>query len=193
MKEIIVITLTAMLSDNIVLTRFLGVCPFLNISKKPKNALYLGLVTAVFITLVSAATYPIYTYILLPLNLRYLQTLVLVLIISLFAMLGELILHKFSPKSPLKKFLPMMTVNTAVLGVTLPGFTKDLTFLQAIFSALGSGLGYILAVVIFSGVRTKLESCDVPKAFKGLPITLIAAAIVALSFFGFSGIADNLF
>lgn len=193
MKEIIVIMVTAVLTDNAVLTRFLGVDSFLNVSKKPKNALYSGLVTAFFITLVTAVSYTIYTYVLSPLNMQYLQTLTFVLIISLLVMLCELLIHKIFPKSPFRKFLPMMTVNTAVLGVTLLNFTKDLTFLQAIFSALGAGLGYLLATVIFSGVRTKLESCDVPKAFKGLPITLIAAAIVAMSFFGFVGIADNLF
>lgn len=193
MKEIIVITVTAALSDNAVLARFFGAEQFLNVSKKPKNALFLGLISAFFMTIVTALSYPIYTYLLSPLNMQYLQTLTFVMIISLLVIAFELILRNFFKKSPLRKFMPMMTANTAILGVTLLSFSKDLTYLQAIFSALGSGVGYLLALLIFSSVRIRLESCDVPKAFKGLPITLIAAAIVAMSFFGFAGIADNLF
>ncbi len=189
MSDFFVILLSAMLIDNFVLSKFMGICPFLGVSKKINSALGMGV--AVIFVMVSATlvTYPVYVFLLEPLGLDYLKTLAFILIIALFVQLVEIALKKLVP--PLYKalgvFLPLITTNCAVLGVTLININNELSFGGAITNALGAGLGFTLALLLFSGVRTRIEHSDVPEMFKGVPITLIAAAIVSLSFMGFKG------
>ena len=149
----------------------------------------------IFVMVLSTAvTYPIYAYILLPNGMDYLQTLIFILVIAGLVQFIEIVLKKYIPSlyNALGIYLPLITTNCAVLGVTLLHFTKGYTYPQALVNALGSGIGFMLAMVLFAGVRQRLESCDVPKFLQGLPITLIAASIVSLSFTGFAGIADAL-
>ena len=143
----------------------------------------------------TAATWPIQYYILEPLKLGYMQTIVFILVIAALVQLVEMILKKYIPglHASLGVYLPLITTNCAVLGVTINNITDGYNFIESMVSSLGCGLGFLLAMVLFSGVRMRTENCDAPKSMKGLPITLIAAAIVSLSFFGFSGVIDNLF
>lgn len=191
-KAIIPVLLAGILTDNMVLSKFLGICPFLGVSKKTDTALSMSVAVIFVMVLATCATYPIYAYILEPNGLQYLQTIVFILIIAALVQLVEIVLKKFLP--PIYKalgiYLPLITTNCAVLGITMLNFTNEAItgFGLAVVNALGAGLGFMLAMVLFSGVRTRLESCDIPESLKGLPITLIAAAIVSLSFLGFSGI-----
>lgn len=195
MKSLIVILVAAILSENFVLSKFLGICPFLGVSKKLNTALGMSAAVTFVMVLATAVTYPIYAWLLVPAGLDYLQTIVFILVIAALVQIVESVLHKFMPPlyNALGIYLPLITTNCAVLGVTILNFTKELNFGEAIVNSLGAGLGFMLAMVLFAGVRSRLESCDIPKALQGLPITLIAASLVALSFLGFSGIADNLF
>jgi len=168
----------------------MGICPFLGVSKKINSAVGMGI--AVIFVMVSATlvTFPVYTFILARFGLEYLRTVAFILIIALFVQLVEIILKKTMP--PLYKalgvFLPLITTNCAVLGVTLINIDNEMTFGGAMTNALGAGIGFTLALILFSGVRNRMEHCDVPETFKGVPITLVAAAIVSLSFMGFTGI-----
>ncbi len=189
MKEFFTIFISAMLIDNLVLSKFMGICPFLGVSKKVNSAFGMGI--AVIFVMVSATivTYPIYTFLLKPFGLEYLRTVAFILIIALFVQIVEIILKKTIP--PLYKslgvFLPLITTNCAVLGVTLLNIDNELNFINSLSNAIGGGLGFTLALLLFSGVRMKLETCDIPDAFKGVPITFVSASIVALSFMGFAG------
>jgi electron transport complex protein RnfA len=189
MKEFFVILLSAVLIDNFVLSKFMGICPFLGVSKKMNSAFGMGI--AVIFVMVSAtlATHPIYTFILLPRGLEYLDTIAFILIIALFVQIVEIFLKKMVP--PLYKalgvYLPLITTNCAVLGVTLINIDKEYSLGQSVTNALGAGLGFTLALLLFSGVRSRIENNDVPETFKGVPITLVAASIVSLSFMGFAG------
>lgn len=190
MTKLMGILLAGLLTENMVLSKFLGICPFLGVSKKVNTAMSMS-VAVIFVMLISTlVTYPIYAYLLLPAGLDYLQTVVFILIIAALVQLVEIVLKKFIPPvySALGIYLPLITTNCAVLGITMLHFTKGYTFVEAIFNALGAGLGFMLAMFIFSGVRTRLEASDIPECLKGLPITLISASIVALSFLGFAGI-----
>ena len=199
MKELVLILMGGVLINNYVLNQFLGICPFLGVSKKVGQATGMGAAVIFVMLFATAATWPIYNYVLVPLNLTYLQTIVFILVIATLVQFVEIILKRFIPSlhASLGVYLPLITTNCAVLGVTMlvldkaaadPGYT----FLSAMVNALGTGVGYLVAMVLFAGVRERLEDADVPKSFKGLPITLIAAAIVALSFLGFGGIVDGL-
>lgn len=190
MTKLLGILLAGILTENMVLSKFLGICPFLGVSKKVNTAMSMSL-AVIFVMLISTlVTYPIYAYLLVPAGLEYLQTIVFILIIAALVQLVETVLKKYIPPvySALGIYLPLITTNCAVLGITILHFTKNLTFLEAIFNALGAGLGFMVAMFIFAGVRSKLESADIPDFLKGLPITLISASIVALSFLGFAGI-----
>lgn len=190
MTKLLGILLAGILTENMVLSKFLGICPFLGVSKKVNTAMSMSL-AVIFVMLISTlVTYPIYAYLLVPAGLEYLQTIVFILIIAALVQLVETVLKKYIPPvySALGIYLPLITTNCAVLGITILHFTKNLTFLEAIFNALGAGLGFMVAMFIFAGVRSKLESADIPDCLKGLPITLISASIVALSFLGFAGI-----
>ncbi len=188
------ILVLSILTENYVLAKFLGICPFLGVSKKLNTAVGMSLAVIFVMVLSTAVTYPIYTYILLPNGMDYLQTLIFILVIAGLVQFIEIVLKKYIPSlyNALGIYLPLITTNCAVLGVTLLHFTKGYTYPQALVNALGSGIGFMLAMVLFAGVRQRLESCDVPKFLQGLPITLIAASIVSLSFTGFAGIADAL-
>lgn len=195
MKEVFIILTSAILVDNFVLSKFLGICPFLGVSKKLDSAMAMSSAVIFVMVMATAATYPIYTYLLVPNNLGYMQNVSFILIIAALVQLVETIMKKFMP--PLHKalgvYLPLITTNCAVLGVTVLNIDEGYTFLQSIINSIGAGLGFMLAMVLFAGVRSRLEGADIPEGYKGLPITLTAAAIVSLSFMGFSGIVEGIF
>lgn len=195
MTRFIVILLSAVFINNYVLSRFLGICPFLGVSKKLNQATGMS-IAVIFVMLISTAvTYPIQKCLLEPNNLEYLQTIVFILVIAALVQLVEIILKRYMPAlhKALGVYLPLITTNCAVLGVTILNIDEGYTFAESMVNSLGSGLGFFLAMVMFSGVRSKLEGADIPKAFQGLPITLVAASITSLSFLGFGGIIENLF
>ncbi|MBQ3530575.1 MAG: electron transport complex protein RnfA [Oscillospiraceae bacterium] len=195
MKELIIILMSAVLVDNYVLNKFLGICPFLGVSKKSDQAVGMG-VSVIFVMLVAtAATWPIQTYLLNPNGLGYLQTIVFILVIAALVQFVEIFLKKFIPAlhKSLGVYLPLITTNCAVLGVTINNITDEYNFIQSMVSSLGCGLGFLLAMWIFAGIRNRLEESDAPECFKGMPITLVAASIVSVAFMGFGGIIDKLF
>jgi len=189
-KTIIVILLSAMLTDNFVLSKFMGICPFLGVSKKLDSAAGMGVAVTFVMICATIVTYPIHHGILVPNGLEYLDTVVFILVIALFVQLVENFLKKCVPSlySSLGVYLPLITTNCAVLGVTVLNIDNGFSFGQSLINALGGGLGFMLALVIFSGVRKKLEYADIPETFKGVPATLIAASIVSVSFMGFAGL-----
>ncbi len=196
MKEIIVIIMSVILVDNFVLSQFLGICPFLGVSKKMDSAAGMGLAVTFVMVLATAATWPIQKFLLDAYNIGYLQTVVFILVIASLVQLVEMTLKKYMP--PLYKslgvYLPLITTNCAVLGVTITNIDDGLTYVQSLFNALGAGIGFLLAMVLFAGLRGKLEDCKlVPVSFQGIPITLVAASILSLSFMGFSGVVEGLF
>ncbi|MBE6667853.1 MAG: RnfABCDGE type electron transport complex subunit A [Ruminococcaceae bacterium] len=194
MAKYILILMGGVLVNNYVLQQFLGICPFLGVSKKVNQASGMGLAVIFVMLFATLATWPIYTYVLVPNNLAYLQTIVFILVIAALVQLVEIILKKFLPSlfKALGVYLPLITTNCAVLGVTLNNISDGYNFLESIVSSLGVGVGFLLAMVLFAGVRSRIENCPAPKSFKGLPVTLISASIVALAFFGFSGIVENI-
>lgn len=193
-KTLIIIMMGGVLINNYVLQQFLGICPFLGVSKKVNQAVGMGVAVTFVMLVATAATYPIYYYILKPNNLAFLQTIVFILVIATLVQFVEIILKRFIPSlfKALGVYLPLITTNCAVLGVTLNNITDGYNFLESMISSLGVGLGFLLAMVLFAGVRSRIEKCPAPKAFKGLPTTLIAASIVAMSFYGFSGVIEGL-
>ncbi len=195
MKIALSILLTAILTENFVLCKFLGICPFLGVSKKLNTAVGMSAAVIFVMALATAVTYPINKYLLVANGLDYLQTIVFILVIAALVQLVELILKKFMPPlyNALGIYLPLITTNCAVLGVVLLNITKEYNFVQSILNSVGAGLGFMLAMVIFSGVRSRLEGSDIPKFLQGLPIVLIAASIVSLSFMGFTGLVDGIF
>ena len=195
MKELIIILMSAVLVDNYVLNKFLGICPFLGVSKKSDQAVGMG-ISVIFVMLVAtAATWPIQTYLLTPNGLGYLQTIVFILVIASLVQFVEIFLKKFIPAlhRSLGVYLPLITTNCAVLGVTINNITDEYNFIQSMVSSLGCGLGFLLAMWIFAGIRERLEESDAPECFKGIPITLVAASILSVAFMGFGGIIDKLF
>ena len=194
MAKYILILMGGVLVNNYVLQQFLGICPFLGVSKKVNQASGMGLAVIFVMLFATLATWPIYTFLLVPNNLAYLQTIVFILVIAALVQLVEIILKKFLPSlfKALGVYLPLITTNCAVLGVTLNNISDGYNFLESIVSSLGVGIGFLLAMVLFAGVRSRIENCPAPKSFKGLPVTLISASIVALAFFGFSGIVENI-
>lgn len=193
------IFLASILTENYVLCKFLGICPFLGVSKKLSTAVGMSSAVIFVMVLSTAVTWPIYYHILIPRGLEYLQTLVYILIIAGLVQLVEIILKRYIPSlyNALGIYLPLITTNCAVLGVTMLVVEKqqanpDFGYLSALVNSLGAGVGFLVAMVIFAGVRKRLETCDIPKSLQGLPITLIAASLVAVSFLGFNGIVDRL-
>lgn len=190
--NIVTIVLAGILTENMVLTKFLGICPFLGVSKKTNTAVSMGIAVTLVMLLSTAVTYPIHRYLLIPNGLEYLQTIVFILVIAALVQLVEIVLKKYIPPlyTALGVYLPLITTNCAVLGITMLNFTNTriTNYPEALFNALGAGLGFLLAMFIFAGVRSRLETSDIPESLKGLPITLISAAIVSLSFLGFSGL-----
>ena len=193
-KSLIIILMGGVLINNYVLQQFLGICPFLGVSKKVNQATGMGVAVTVVMLFATATTWPIYYYVLEPNGLGYLQTIVFILVIATLVQFVEIILKRFIPSlfKALGVYLPLITTNCAVLGVALNNISDSYNFIESMISSLGVGLGFLLAMVLFAGVRSRIENCPAPKAFKGLPTTLIAASIVALSFYGFSGVVENL-
>ncbi len=189
LTSIFSILLAGILTNNMVLAKFLGICPFLGVSKKVNTAFSMSIAVTLVMVIATAVTYPIYTYILYP-NFTYLQTVVFILVIAAIVQLIEIFLKKFIKPiyNALGIYLPLITTNCAVLGITMLNITEELSFVESLFNALAAGLGFMVAMLLFAGVRSKIETADVPEFLKGLPITLIAAALVALSFLGFAGI-----
>lgn len=196
MRDLVIIIFTAILVNNYVLVRFLGICPFLGVSKKLHSAVGMGLAVTFVMLLATAATWPIQTYILSDFHLEYLQTIVFILIIAALVQLVEIVLKRYIPAlhRALGIYLPLITTNCAVLGVAKNNISEGYaTFIEAMANALGCGLGFLLAMVLFAGVRMRIETAKPPKCFEGMPITLISASIVALAFYGFAGVIDNMF
>ena len=194
LKQLIVILMGGVLVNNYVLQQFLGICPFLGVSKKVEQASGMGVAVTFVMLCATAVTYPIYTYALVPLKLEYLQTIVFILVIASLVQFVEIVLKRFIPAlhKSLGIYLPLITTNCAVLGVTINNIKAEYNFLESMVSSLGVGLGFLLAMVLFAGVRSRIENCPSPKAFKGIPITLVAASIVALAFYGFAGVVENI-
>ena len=199
-KGLVVILMSSVLVNNYVLNKFLGICPFLGVSKKLNQAVGMG-ISVIFVMLVaSAVTWPIQKYVLEALGLEYTQTIVFILVIAALVQFIEIVLKKFIPSlhKSLGVYLPLITTNCAVLGVTINniidyGSLETNGFLTAMVSSLGCGLGFLLAMVLFSGMRSRIDESNIPESFKGLPVTLIAASFISLAFFGFAGVIDNLF
>ena len=195
MKEMLVILFSAILVDNFVLSKFMGICPFLGVSKKLDSAIGMsGAVTFVMV-MATAMTYPIYKFLLVPNHLEYLNTMAFILVIALFVQLVEILLKRYMKGlyNSLGVYLPLITTNCAVLGVNLLNIENDYNFLQSLVNALGAGLGFTLALILFAGVRERVEAAEVPKAIKSVPITLIAASIVSMAFMGFGGMVEGIF
>ena len=186
---------TMILVDNYVLSKFLGICPFLGVSKKLDSAVGMSLAVTFVMVMATAATWPIYMGILVPNKLEYLQTIVFILIIAILVQLLENVLKKYIPTlyAALGVYLPLITTNCAILGVTILNIDNGYTFAESIVCAAGSGIGFLVAMVLFSGVRRRVEEAETPKCFEGLPITLVAAAMTSLSFMGFGGIVESIF
>ena len=194
-KGLVVILMGSVLVNNYVVNRFLGICPFLGVSKKLNKAVGMG-VSVIFVMLMATAvTWPIQTFILEKFGLEYTQTIVFILVIASLVQFVEIVLKKFIPSlhKSLGVYLPLITTNCAVLGVTINNITDGYNFVESMVSSLGCGLGFMLAMVIFSGVRSRIDESNIPNCFRGLPVTLIAASFVSLAFFGFAGIIENLF
>ena len=186
---------TMILVDNYVLAKFLGICPFLGVSKKLDSAVVMSLAVTFVMVMATAATWPIYTGILAPNGMEYLQTIVFILIIAILVQLLENFLKKFIPAlyKALGVYLPLITTNCTILGVTILNLDNGYNFIESIVCAAGAGIGFLVAMVLFSGVRRRVEDAIVPKCFEGLPITLVAAAMTSLSFMGFGGIVEAIF
>ena len=193
---------TMILVDNYVLVKFLGICPFLGVSKKLDSAVGMSLAVTFVMVLATAATWPIQMFLLTPpgsegtaRDLGYLQTIVFILIIAILVQLLENILKKFIPAlyKSLGVYLPLITTNCTILGVTILNIDNGYNFMESIVCAAGAGIGFLVAMVLFSGVRRKVEEAVTPKCFEGLPITLVSAAVTSLSFMGLGGIIESIF
>lgn len=190
MKEMIVILLSAILTQNFVLSKSLGICPFLGVSKKLDSAVGMSLAVTFVMVLATAATWPIQTYLLDQYDLGYMQTIVFILVIAALVQLVEMILKKFIPPlyESLGIYLPLITTNCAVLGVALLNIQEHYNFLESLVYGFTGGLGFTLAIVLFSSVRQRVEEAECPESFRGFPIALISAGLLALAFMGFSGL-----
>ncbi len=199
-KTLVSCFLAAILTENYILAKFLGICPFLGVSKKLNTAVGMSAAVIFVMILATAVTWPLYTFVLAPLGIDYLETIAFILVIAFLVQLLETAMKKFMPPlyNALGIFLPLITTNCAVLGITMTVIDRTLespesfTFLHALVSAFGAGVGFLVAMVMFAGVRQKMETCNVPKFMKGIPITLVAASLLAVSFTGFSGIVDGM-
>ena len=189
------IFLAAILTNNYILSKFLGICPFLGVSKKLDTAVSMSAAVIVVMVVATAVTWPIQTLLLDPLGLGYLQTIVFILIIAALVQFIETFMKKNMPPlyQALGVYLPLITTNCAVLGVTTLNISSGYNYLESLINAAGSGFGFLVAMVLFAGVRGRLETADIPKTLQGLPITLVSASIVACSFLGFGGLVDGIF
>ena len=192
--SLLAISLGAILTNNFIFAQFLGICPFLGVSKKSDTAIGMGLAVTFVMGIASAVCFGV-NKLLIALDLGYMQTVAFILVIAGLVQFIEMFLKKSMPSlyTALGVYLPLITTNCGVLGVTMNNISDGLNYVDSLLTALGCGLGFFLAMVIFSGVRSRVEDAEPPKSFEGLPITLVSASIVSLSFFGFSGVLDRLF
>lgn len=194
-KNIMYILVSSAIVENVVLAQFLGVCPFLGVSKKLDSAVGMSGAVIFVMLMATAVTWPIYNFLLEPNGMGYLQTIVFILVIASLVQLVEFILKKYMKAlyQALGVYLPLITTNCAVLGITLTNIESGYSLFESLINSLGAGVGFMIAMVLFAGVRGKMESCDFPESFKGVPSTLIAASIVSMSFMGFADVANGLF
>lgn len=190
MKELLIILISSAIVNNVVLSQFLGLCPFLGVSKSVETAAGMGGAIIFVITLSSFVTGIIYNLILVPTNLTYLQTIVFILLIAALVQFVEMFLKKAMPSlyQALGVYLPLITTNCAVLGVALTNVQKSYGFAESVVNGLATAVGFLVSIVLMAGIREKIEYNDVPEAFKGTPIVLVTAGLMAISFFGFSGL-----
>ncbi|MFD3157675.1 electron transport complex subunit RsxA [Haloimpatiens sp. FM7330] len=188
--KIFIIFISAMLVNNFVLSKFLGICSFLGVSKKLKTSIGMGSAVVFVMTLASVMSYMVYHWILEPLEITYLYTIAFVLVIASLVQLVEMIIKKYSPSlyKALGIFLPLITTNCAVLGVSVINMKSNYTLLESVVNGLGASFGYTLAIVLFAGIREKMEKSDIPRPLKGLPIGLISAGLMSIAFLGFQGL-----
>lgn len=190
MKELILILIGSALVNNVVLSQFLGLCPFLGVSKKTKTAASMGAAVIFVIMIASAVTFAVHYLVLVPLGMEYMQTIVFILVIAALVQMIEMMLKKVSPAiySALGVYLPLITTNCAVLGVAITNIQNGSTFAESMMNSLGTSGGFLIAIVIMAGIRERLEGNDIPKAFQGMPIVLITSGLMAIAFCGFAGI-----
>lgn len=192
--EYILIFISAIFVNNIVLSQFLGICPFLGVSQKVDTALGMGTAVAFVLTLATIVTFLLQVYVLVPLHLEYMQTISFILVIASLVQMVEIVLKKISPTlyQALGIFLPLITTNCAVLGVAILVIQKDFTLVKSVVYAFSTAIGFALALVVFAGLREQLALTDVPKGMKGISIVLITAGLLSLAFMGFSGVDNGL-
>ena len=195
MAKLASIFFSMVLVNNYVLVKFMGICPFLGVSTKLDSSVGMSAAVTFVMLMATAATWPIYNYLLVPFGLEYLNTIAFILVIAALVQLVEIILKKYIPAlyTSLGVYLPLITTNCAILGVTLLNVESGYTFVESMVASAGAGIGFLIAMVLFTGVRSTLEYAKPPKSFEGLPITLVAASLVAVSFMGFGGIIESLF
>lgn len=193
-RSLIVIVITNVLVNNYVLSQFLGICPFLGVSKKLSSAAGMGVSVTAVMLLATAVTWPIQYLVLDPAGLGYMQTIVFILVIAALVQMLEMLLGKFLPAlhKSLGVYLPLITTNCAVLGIAIQNITAEFSFIEAIVSSLACGVGFLLAMVLFSGLRSHIDESNIPAPFRGLATTLIAASFISLAFMGFAGLTDKL-
>ena len=190
MKELLIIAIGSALVNNVVLSQFLGICPFLGVSKKVETASGMGAAVIFVITIASFIAGLIYKFILIPLHFEYLQTIVFILVIAALVQFVEMFLKKVMPPlyNALGVFLPLITTNCAVLGVALTNVQKSYSILEGVVNGIATAFGFLVSIVLMAGIREKIEYNDIPEAFKGTPIVLVTAGLMAIAFFGFSGL-----
>ena len=188
--DVLLMMFTAVLVENFIFSRFYGCCPFLGVSEKPDTALGMGMAVTFVMTVSGAATWAVYRFLLVPFGLEYLKTVAFILVIAALVQFIEMFLKKSMPTlyTALGVYLPLITTNCAVLGVVLLNVQNDYNFIESVVYGITGGLGFLLAIYLFSTVRERLEFADYPKAFEGFPIALITAGLIALAFMGFSGL-----
>ncbi|MDT8420195.1 MAG: electron transport complex subunit RsxA [Desulfuromonas sp.] len=193
MFELFLILISAVFVNNFVLARFLGICPFLGVSKKVETALGMGMAVIFVMTVASVVTWFIQYLILIPFGIEYLQTIAFILVIASLVQLVEMVIQKTSPVlyQSLGIFLPLITTNCAVLGVAVLNIQKSYNFLESVVFALGAGLGFTLAMVLFAGLRERTDLCPVPKSFQGTALALVTAGLLSLAFMGFAGLVKG--
>ena len=190
MKSILIILLSSILVNNFVMSKFLGICPFLGVSKKVETALGMGMAVTFVMTMASLFTYLIQKLVLVPLGIEYLQTIAFILVIASLVQFVEMVIQKMSPTlyQALGVFLPLITTNCAVLGVDILNIQSNFNLVETLFNGFGGAVGFTLSIVLFAGIRERIEISDIPKSFQGFPIALITAGLMSIAFLGFSGL-----
>lgn len=190
MKELLLVFVGSALVSNVVLSQFLGLCSFVGVSKKIKTATGMGFAVVFVIAIATACTSVIYDFVLAPLKLEYLKTIVFILVIAALVQFVEMVIKKYSPAlyNALGVYLALITTNCAVLGVALTNVQKEYNFITSVVNGLGIAAGYLVAIIIIAGIRERMEYNDIPESFKGMPIVLITSGLMAIAFFGFSGL-----